>query len=122
MSAISLMLDEEKVAAGDRLSGKLSCAIKTPPKEAKVELRWYTEGRGTPDSQVVDTYLLDPQQLTIGVPLAFSVATPAEGPITYNGSLLRILWEVRVSISFAGVLAKKETTARLVNVVCRQSR
>ena len=122
MSEISLILDEEKVAAGDRLSGKLSYATQTPPKEAKVELRWRTEGRGTRDTEVVDTCLLDPQQLTIGIPLPFLVTTPADGPITYNGSLFRVIWEIKATVVFPGMLARKEEDTQLVDVVCRQSR
>ena len=119
MSTISLFLNEEMVTAGDRLSGKLSYITQETPKQVKVELCWYTEGRGTRDRKVIDTCSLDPEQLTFGVPVPFTVQTPHEGPITYNGSLLRIIWEVKAIVVFPGMLAKKEEQTQLVSVICR---
>lgn len=120
MSALNLIIDDGSVAAGDRLSGKLSYPTQVPIKEIRVELRWYTEGRGTRDSKVVDTCALDPQQLTIGIPVPFSLQTPHDGPVTYNGSLFRVIWEVRAMVVLSGMLNKKEKQARPVNVVCRR--
>ena len=119
MPTINLALNEEMVVAGDRLFGKLSYATQEPPKQVKVELCWYTEGRGTRDRKVTDTCLLDSQQLTFGVPIPFTVQTPHEGPITYNGSLFRIIWEVKATVVLPGMLSKKEEQTQLVNVVCR---
>lgn len=121
MSEIRLFLDEESVAAGDRISGKLSYPTQTVPKAAKVELLWHTEGRGTCDRKVIDTLSLDPKQLTLGLPIPFTLQTPYEGPITYNGALLRILWSVKVSISLPGMISKKEEQTQLFSVVCRGS-
>ena len=121
MSTISLILNEDIVAAGDRISGKLAYPTQTVPKEAKVELLWYTEGRGTCDRKIIDTLSLDPKQLALGLPLPFTLQTPYEGPISYNGALLRILWSVKVSIALPGMLSKKEEETQLFSVVCRGS-
>ena len=121
MAMINLILDEDIVAAGDRISGKLAYPTQTVPKAAKVELLWYTEGRGTCDRKIIDTFSLDPQQLTLGLPLPFTLQTPYEGPITYNGSLLRIIWSIKASISSPGMISKKEEKTKLFSVVCRGS-
>jgi len=121
MSTISLFLDEERVASGDRISGKLSYPTQTPPQEVMVELLWQTEGRGTRDRQVVDTCLIDPQQLTLGFAIPFTVQSPDEGPITYNGFLFRILWEIRATVVLPGMVAKKEQQTQPVSVICRRS-
>ena len=121
MSTVSFVLGGEAVAAGDRLSGKLSHPTQVPPQQVKVEIFWHTEGRGTPDRKVIDVCSIDPQQLTLGLAIPFTVQTPFEGPITYNGSLFRIMWKLRATVVFPGMLAKKEERALPVNVVCRGS-
>ncbi len=120
MSQISLVLNEETVMAGDRLSGKLSYLTSTPPKQVTVELLWRTEGRGTRDRQVIDTYSIDPQQLTLGLAIPFTVQVPYEGPITYNGSLFRIIWEIKATVVLPGMLAKKEKQTQPVSITCRR--
>ncbi len=43
---ISIILDDDKVLAGDRISGHItySSPQQTTPKNAKIELLWRTEG------------------------------------------------------------------------------
>ena len=121
MSTMGLFLDQEVVRAGDRLSGKLSYPTQTLPKQVTVELLWRTEGRGTRDRQTIDTCSINPQQLTLGLPIPFTVQTSYEGPVTYNGSLFRIIWEIKATVTFSGMLAKKEEQTQPVNVLCRRS-
>lgn len=120
-SFASLVLNEKLVASGDRLSGKLSYPTQTPPKRVTVELLWRTEGRGTGDRKIIDTCSIDPQQLTLGLAIPFTVQTPYEGPITYNGALFRIIWEIKATVVLPGMLTKKEEQTQPVSIVCRKS-
>lgn len=55
---------------------------------AEVSLGWSTSGDGAVDSAVVDTASLTGGEAT------FSLAVPAEGPMSFEGSLVAVRWEV----------------------------
>jgi hypothetical protein len=114
---IHLTLDQTTVAVGSRLAGTLTC--EQVPKQATLDLRWYTEGRGTRDRQIIQSLTLNPEKIFTGKPLHFELQIPDEGPITYNGSLLRILWEVKARVSYLGLLAAKDNVHQPLIVLCR---
>jgi hypothetical protein len=119
---IQLTLDQQTVAAGHSLSGTLvylGAPRKSPPDKTTLELRWYTEGRGTRDLQTIHSLTLNPEKLATGVPIPFTLKIPDEGPITYNGSLLRIIWEVRAKADYPGLLSGKDKLVQPFTVICR---
>lgn len=74
-------------------------------REIRINLRWRTEGRGDRNSAIVQ-FLRIP--LTQGPPptatrFPFRFTLPPDGPVSYHGSLIRVLWEIeaRVDISWA---------------------
>lgn len=87
---------------GERVQGQV---IWTPerakqPRGIKIMLGWRTEGRGSTDRRVVSEVTMPVGQMSVGLPvqLPFDLMLPPEGPVSYNGNLLRIIWEVRVEI------------------------
>ena len=87
------------VTVGNELSGKLiwyspDCHL---PRQASAVVHWYTEGRGDRDEQTIFTIPLEPEQLIRDqrVDIPFVVTIPHSGPITYNGSLIRVIWAVQ---------------------------
>ena len=118
---ISIVLDDVRVVAGDRISGHVTYSPneKTPPKTATVELVWRTEGRGTKEHEVVRSLTLSPAELSTGSAIPFTFQTPYEGPITYNGSLLRIIWEIKTTVTLPGLGFKKDELAYPFSVICR---
>ncbi len=120
---IQLTLDQQTVAAGSSLSGTLvyeeTSSHQNPPDKTTLELRWYTEGRGTRDRQIIHSLTLNPEKLATGVPISFTLKIPDEGPITYNGSLLRIIWEVRAKADYPGLLSGKDKIVQPLTVICR---
>lgn len=118
---ISIILDDAVVVAGDRLSGHLiySPADQTLPKDAQIALLWRTEGRGTKEHEIVRSRALSPQQLLSGIAIPFAFQTLADGPVTYNGLLFRIIWEVKTTLTLPGLRFKKNETAHPFSIICR---
>ncbi len=66
----------------------------------QIEVGWRTEGRGTRDSVVVDQRTAFRGKLEAGRTLEFPFdAKLPDGPWSYEGKLLRIVWQVEVKAS-----------------------
>lgn len=121
---IDVHLSSTAIAAGETLSGTLTWNAPNAkvPKKATISIGWVTEGRGTRDRRTVQEVALDPNQLASsqGVPIPFSLQIPPEGPITYNGSLIRIIWEMKVLIDLPGLFARDDKQSWQVEVLPRQ--
>lgn len=122
---IELRLDQKTIAAGDSLSGRLVWRgrdTQEQPKKGTLTARWHTEGRGTRDRHVVQELSLAPEQLMASesLPLDFSIQIPKAGPITYNGYLIRILWELKVVVEMPGLFAKKDKHTWPIQVTARR--
>ena len=123
---IEVRLDRETVAVGDTLAGTLlwrSPNDKLPndklPTEARVTIGWYTEGRGTRNRLTAREIFLDLDRSTSarGFSRPFSLEVPQEGPITYNGALIRIIWELQVHIEMPGLFARSDKYAHPFQVL-----
>lgn len=91
-------------APGEVVQGSVQI---TPEKELDcrhvyARLQWRTEGRGDEDKQVVAEQDIYQGVLRGGVPrhYSFHLRLP-EQPWSYAGQLIRIVWEVEVSIDIA---------------------
>jgi hypothetical protein len=98
---INIELRDAVVALGGTVRGQVQWDPDAkPPESVTVELRFRTEGRGTEDGRVVAgterTFSGDP---TMTAPwLEFEFEVPADAPITYEGNLIRIIWEVEAGL------------------------
>lgn len=122
---IDVYLEQKTIVVGEAVSGKL---IWHPdrnkmPKRGFILIVWYTEGRGTRDRQTVEKLRLDQNQLVLvqGGGIPFSLNVPDGGPITYNGTLIRVIWELQVVINMPGLLTRDEKLIRPFQVIPRQS-
>ena len=87
---------------GGRIAGVLRARTVEPVKArgVRIELAFHTEGRGDTDKNAVDTVTLHegplhgPQEHQ----WKFELAVPADGPITYHGHYVNILWVVRAVV------------------------
>jgi|HigsolmetaAR201D_1030396.scaffolds.fasta_scaffold04321_3 hypothetical protein len=98
-------------AAGEQVTGQI---IWTPqsdkqPRGIHVTLAWRTEGRGTRDSREVATTSLQVPPIIAEMPvsLPFAIDLPYDGPISYSGMLLSIIWEVRVRVDLPWAIDEK---------------
>lgn len=78
-----------------------------------VQVGWRTEGRGERNAGVVSEQQVDVIREGAGTWVRQSVpfAIPAEGPISYDGVLMRIIWELAVRVDIAGGRDIEERTA-----------
>lgn len=102
---IRIEIPNAQVEVGSTLKGQASW---TPDKESKpravcVSLGWRTEGRGNRKEGTCDE--TERSDITPGstVTLPFEFQVPLEGPVSYDGKLMKIIWEitVRVDLPFA---------------------
>jgi hypothetical protein len=96
------------VATRSRVKGTVTWPAEgKQPQALIIMLAWRTEGQGTTDSQVVQKvrHQLSPPA-PVNVPFDFEI--PADGPVSYNGKLLRILWEIAVVIDIPWAMDKFE--------------
>ena len=95
---ITLEIDRRVAVVGDTLRARASWQHDKTPKEVRVELRWYTEGRGDTNSAVADRVVVDRAQGPIPPSLEATLTVPTNGPITYDGVMIRVRWQVRATL------------------------
>lgn len=119
---INIQLDDTKLRWGDVLSGQFIWQPDKPdkiPKAAAVSINWFTEGRGSRDRQTVEKQPLDPQKLLDFQtrPFPFSFTIPRKTPLTYDGYLFRLMWELEVNIVFPGIFRPKDRETAMFQVL-----
>jgi len=101
---MEIYLDEFVVEVGESLTGRIvrhpdSDGITTTSKvrEIRLSLKYETSGRGTTDSSAVSTqnFACDSHG---GVNGSFSLSVPGAGPISYDGNLIRVRWQVEARL------------------------
>ncbi|MEO1094022.1 MAG: hypothetical protein AAFX01_03880 [Cyanobacteria bacterium J06638_28] len=103
----------QPVTLGNELAGTLVwySSEGAIPQDASAFVYWYTEGRGDRDQQTIGKIPLAPEQLIAGqqVDIPFAMPIPHSGPITYNGSLIRVIWAVQAWVKLPRI-PKRDTT------------
>jgi hypothetical protein len=97
---ITIAVDPAEPEAGTRGTATV-CAEGGPTGAERIsmEVGWRTEGRGDPDSAVIHSaeFVRDGAASTEPWSVAVDFEVPAAGPVSYDGKILRIIWEVRVT-------------------------
>ncbi len=119
---IDLQLQDSQIMPSYPVVGQFTWQPDDPdkePKSAEVYVAWFTEGRGTRDRQYVATQEIEPEHLLKyrQRPYEFELNIPYDAPLTYNGHLFRLMWEVKVQIVFPGLFRPKDTTSQIIQVV-----
>lgn len=93
---ITIALESERVEAGQSLQARIewSCTDGRPTR-LESTLYWFTEGRGDTDGRRIHTETLPIEEGQMTGWTQIDVRVPEDGPISYDGTLLKILWEVR---------------------------
>lgn len=101
---IIIELDQNIVEVGEHLTGRIlrqpdadGLTAKSKARELRLSLQYETSGRGTTDSKSVSTQRFD-CDIQGGVNASFSLAVPDEGPISYDGSLIRVRWSIEARL------------------------
>ena len=109
---IRVALSEHRVRNGERVKGSVTVEGTKTPRAIEVVCRWRIEGRGRSREEVVGR--AESQAMT--VPFDFEI--PKEGPLTYDGKLLRIIWEVAANADLP--MARDESDVAAFTVVARK--
>lgn len=98
---ITISLDRDIARSGEEVSGHAAWSSDgRPPKAVTIALRWYTEGRGNQDRAVAAEMEVDLEGPAAGLTsTAFRLRTPKDGPLSYDGMMIRVRWEVAVELS-----------------------
>ena len=105
---ISIYLQENTVSPGQLLQGTCQWLPEANEvnKKAYLTIGWRTEGRGNVDREILYKKNILPQDL-----LPFQYQIPSKVPYSYDGELLRIIWEVTVEVEGFFKLRQAHQTA-----------
>jgi hypothetical protein len=102
---IDIHLTEAQVRLGHPIRGSATWHTDQAPDRVSARVGWVTEGRGDRDDEYFGEASLDVRESEFGAPdrLDFTLQIPADGPPSYDGKILRIIWvvEVRLYLSWA---------------------
>jgi len=112
---IDINLNKLTFEVGEQIS--VSC-LWTPYNQnnkdsIKLTVGWRTEGRGDEEKSIIYETDIEPLLKT-----DFSCQIPPAGPISYDGQLLRIIWEVNV-IDSKRLKSQEETETTVFTVISR---
>jgi hypothetical protein len=108
---IDIQLDHDAVTLGNTVRGRVSF---TPSKEVKprkiqVFLGWRTEGRGSTakDTLVTGTHESGPVSAGETVTVPFEFRIPDDVPVSFDGRLIRMIWEIGVQVDLPWAFDEK---------------
>ncbi len=90
---------------GDRVSGAALWQCESPEEVIEVNLIFYTTGKGTPDSEIVEVLRVDSPSLTGRV--EFDWVLPGS-PYSFTGKLITLKWAVEVVALSSGDTARTD--------------
>ena len=96
MTPIAMQLLDERSAyqPGERVRVHVSWSLSEQPRDIRANLFWFTQGKGTTDTVVVES-LTAPVVNLVGE-WSFEFSLPAAGPFSYSGRLLSVCWAIEV--------------------------
>jgi len=111
---IRIALSDGKVRNGEHVKGSVTWEAEgaKTPRKIEVACRWRVEGKGKTHEEIVGR--LESHQSVI----AFDFEIPREGPLTYDGTLLRIGWKVAANADLP--MARDESAAAPFTVIARK--
>lgn len=118
---INIRLFNLEARAGETISGEVIWTVPDKlPKQAIAFVGWRTEGRGDVDwakvQEIPFYFNKSAAGSTVKIPFQFQI--PFVGPVSYNGSLFRIIWEVKVEVD--DIWNQKDQQAVMFQVIPRQ--
>lgn len=107
MNQIQISFDEgrEVYLPGEKLSGEVEWSMDSNPENAEVHLLWQTEGRGTPDIKLIETFSISAPAQFDRKPFSFRLP---EAPYSFSGQLISLIWQVEVVVD-PGVYTERKS-------------
>ncbi len=94
---------ERYYLAGSTVRGKVVVTASEPldARAVRVAAGWHTEGRGDRDEGMVASATLHQGSIMGRQEFPFELKLPEDGPVTYEGHYIRIVWSVIAVIDLA---------------------
>ncbi|MEM1169871.1 MAG: hypothetical protein AAGJ08_12535 [Cyanobacteria bacterium P01_H01_bin.35] len=115
---IGIELQNDVIEVGKFLSGSFSYTRDSSynqekrPYEINLKVALRTEGRGDVDTEIIyDNSFLETTYSTFGCRI------PPLGPISYDGELIRVIWEVITEAKFPGIFGGTEKQVKVFQVI-----
>lgn len=105
-SYMTVELADAVVECGDTVSGTVSWSGPKTPRSVSVTLQYRTEGRGSTDKGEASTVQVTPDSQGYH---QFHLTAPSEGPISFDGDLISVVWEVELQLDLKGRRDPKES-------------
>jgi hypothetical protein len=85
--------NRKEFAPGQEIAGAVHWELEEAPRSAEIRLCWFTRGKGTEDSEIIERVVLDSPQA--GDVRTFSFKAP-DSPYSFSGKLISLIWAVEV--------------------------
>jgi hypothetical protein len=92
-------LDRGWSECGDYVSGTASWDGPKTPRSVRVTLQYRTEGRGNTDKADVTEVQLHADNQGYQ---QFQLKVPSQGPVSFDGNLISLIWEVELRLDLKG--------------------
>jgi len=109
MDKLNIALNGDKAAFAPRetIRGTIQWNLDTNPRELILSLLWYTSGKGTRDTGVVETKRFDAPGACGSQD--FSFALP-DGPYSFSGRLISLIWALELTSEPGSETTRREIT------------
>ncbi|HUG83007.1 MAG TPA: hypothetical protein VMM13_00500 [Euzebya sp.] len=94
-TSVGVSVDRHQVTVGQPVRALIGWQHDGEPEGVRIELRWYTEGRGDVNAAVVAVHRQTPELGPIPPQIEAVLLVPPGGPASYDGQMIRVRWEVR---------------------------
>ena len=114
---IRIQTASEQVEVGAGVKGQVTWSPDgdAKPRGLRVTLGWRTEGKGNRKEGTCDEAERTDIAPGSTVTLPFEFHVPIEGPVSYDGKLMRIIWEIVAQVDLP--FARDEIEKREIRVV-----
>jgi hypothetical protein len=98
-SYMTIELADEVIECGATVTGVVSWSGPKTPRSVSVTLQYKTEGRGSTDKGEASTVQVPADNQGYH---QFFLATPSDGPISFDGDLISVIWEIELRLDLKG--------------------
>ena len=109
MDKLSIYFREDKTTFVPRqaVHGAIQWSLDTNPGALELSLFWYTAGKGTRAVGIVETQTLDHTGPCGSKEFSFTLP---DGPYSYSGKLISLIWALELTCSEGEEMARQEIT------------
>jgi hypothetical protein len=107
---IRIEKNASEIRAGQTLKGQVvwSADKGKSPRKIEVTIQWVMSGKGVKSENVVDSVVDDATESKSQVVVPFEVEVPSDGPLSYDGKLFRVFWEIKVEVDLPFAVDEEE--------------